>query len=144
MQNKPDACDARKYVNTDKERSRNDESLRNNYSLSDGIDDGSNDGFIFPYKMKKWDSNEKGDTSYGSYDERNKKGVCHNNSETSRWYIGNNEGKIECSIQNYVRCDIVDDEFEAQNVKFFKARRLRALTRKECIDILMLQVHLRK
>ena len=138
MQNKPDACDARKYVNTDKERSRNDESLRNNYSLSDGIDDGSYDEFISPYKMKKGDSNEKGDTSYGSNGERNNKGDCHDNSKTPRLSIRNKGGKKWVSIQKYVRCDIVDDDFEAQNVKFFKARRTCALTREEHLDILML------
>ena len=73
FQNKLDARDARKYVQIDKEKSRNDETLSKNDSLSDGSDDGSDDKFIFPYKRKKGGINEKGDSNYDRNNERTDK-----------------------------------------------------------------------
>ena len=134
MQNKPDACDARKYVNTDKERSRNDETLRNNDSQSDRSDNGSDEEFILPYKRKKGDSNENGDRSYGSNDERNEKGDCHENSEKPRRSIR----------KKGVKKWVVNDDFEAQAVKSVKVCQPHALACEDCLDILLLKFHLRK
>ena len=50
-------------------------------------------------------------------------------------------GKKGGSIHMYVRSDIVDNDFGAQAVKFIKACWTHALTREECLDIIMLQVN---
>ena len=120
MQNKLDARDARKYVNTDNERSSNDETLNDNDSLSDGRDDGSDDKFILPYKGEKGGINKKGYRSYRRSDDRNEKGNCHKNSETPRRSMRKKGGEKGGRIRKYVRCDIVDDEFESQAVTFIK------------------------
>ena len=136
FQNKLDDRDARKYIQTDKENFSNDETLSDNDSLIDGSDD----KFILSYKRKKGDSEKKGDSNYGSNDEKNEKGGCHENRNTPMHYMRRKGGKKGGSIWKYVRCDIVDDEFEAKAVIFVKSRRPRALTREERLDILMLQI----
>ena len=37
------------------------------------------------------------------------------------------------SIWKYVKCDIVENYFEAKAVKFVKSHQTRALTREECL-----------
>ena len=97
--------------------------------------------------MKKEDRYEKGDINYDGNNERNEKGDCNDNSETlrrSRSKKGEKKGYEKGdSIQNYVKREIVDDEFEAKDVKFFKDRWWCALTREAQLDTLLLQVHLR-
>ena len=70
LHNKLDFRDAFKCVQKDEENSIDDETLSDNDSLSDRSDDGSDDGFIFPYKRKKGGSNKKGNIN----DKRNEKG----------------------------------------------------------------------
>ena len=144
MHNKLDFRDAFKCVQKDEENSIDDETLSDNDSLSDGSDDGSDDGFIFPYKRKKEDSDEKVDSIYVRNNDRNEKGDCHDNIYKPIRSMRNKGGKKGGNIWKYVICDIVDNAFEAKAVEFVKAHWPHALTREESLDILMLQVHLRR
>ena len=144
FQNKFDVCDAHKYANTNKESFRNDETLSNNDSVNDESNDRSDEKFIFLFKKNKWGQQQKCNNRYGSNNEINNKGECHNKRKTAMNSMRKKGGKKGGRIRKYVRCDIVDDEFEAQAENVFKDLWPRALTCKKCLDILLLQVHLHK
>ena len=116
---------------------------------NDGLRDGSDYWklwriYFAPIRGRKGTATKRGDSSYDSKDERNEMGDFHDNSETPRRSMRKKGGEKGGSIRNYVRCDIVDDEFEAQAVKFVKTRWPRSLKREERLDILLLRVHMRK